>query len=304
MPDSRRLGQVAAPGVDPLDRHIQQHGGAAAIPWSRVSSQTTLLLLAGLVLGPHGLAVLTPDVMGILRPAVPVALAVLGVSALVGLPTATSTPRAGLPVILGMAVLVSLGVALSPADAMASLRTAVSAAALGVMLAGAGWLVAAPHVDEEERRVFSIATLLLLGGVADYLGVSAVLIGWVAASAWRLVKPGILASIRLDAAYVQHPVTALLLVTAGALVQFTWPIVILATTAVAVHTAVALLRPRPLLDLTPATNAVSLSPGVIGIALAMDAAHLDPRLLPLLSVAVLAVLCIDAFAIRRTGGIA
>ena len=68
----------------------------------------TLLLLVGIVLGPQGLAVLTPEVIEVLRPAVAVALAVLGVTMVFGPGTYGSFWRTHLPSMLILAGALSL----------------------------------------------------------------------------------------------------------------------------------------------------------------------------------------------------
>src|SRR5688500_19116958 len=97
---------------------------------------------------------------------------------------------------------------------------------------------------DDERRVFAIAVLLLIGGVADYLSVSALLLGWIAATAWRLMPAKGLADVQLDAAYVQHPTTAVLLITAGAMAQISWRATLIAVGACAVALTVFLMLRR------------------------------------------------------------
>src|SRR5688500_20041478 len=97
---------------------------------------------------------------------------------------------------------------------------------------------------DDERRVFAIAVLLLIGGVADYLSVSALLLGWIAATAWRLMPAKGLADVRLDAAYIQHPTTALLLITDGASAQVSWQVTLIAAAGCAFALAALLVFRR------------------------------------------------------------
>jgi hypothetical protein len=64
-------------GIDPIDAQLE--GSAAAA--SRLGPFPALVLLAGIALGPEGLAVLTPARLAFLDPITPVAVAVIGVAA-------------------------------------------------------------------------------------------------------------------------------------------------------------------------------------------------------------------------------
>lgn len=251
----------------------------------------TLLLLTGIVLGPQGLAVLTPGVIEVLRPAVAVALAVLGVTMVFGPGAYGSFWRTHLPSMLILAGALSL--ALLHRDAVEAMAVAGQAAGIAVLLAGAGWMLSSARTGTDERRVFAIAVLLLLGGVADYLSVSALLLGWIAATAWRLMPAKGLADVRLDAPYVQHPTTALLLITAGARAQVSWQVTLIAAAgcAVALATLFLIRRQRSLGALS--FGGVPLAPAAFVVALVMDAARLEPRLAIVLSAVVLAVSAFD-----------
>ena len=251
----------------------------------------TLLLLTGIVLGPQGLAVLTPEVIEVLRPVVAVALAVLGVTMVFGPGAYGSFWRTHLPSILILAGALSL--ALLHRDAVEALAVAGQAAGIAILLAGAGWMLSSARAGIDDRRVFAIAILLLLGGVADYLSVSALLLGWIAATAWRLMPAKGLADVRLDAAYVQHPTTALLLITAGARAQVSWQVTLIAAAgcAFALAALLALRRHRSLGVLS--VGGVPLAPAAFVVALVMDAVRLEPRLAIALSAVVLVVAALD-----------
>jgi hypothetical protein len=251
----------------------------------------TLLLLTGIVLGPQGLAVLTPEVIEVLRPAVAVALAVLGVTMVFGPGAYGSVWRTHLPSMLIFAGALSL--ALLHRNAVEAMAVAAQAAGIAILLAGAGWMLSSARAGNDERGVFAIAVLLLLGGVADYLSVSALLLGWIAATAWRLMPAKGLADVRLDAAYVQHPTTALLLITAGARAQVSWPVTLIAAAGCAVALAVLLVlrRQRSLDGLS--FGGAPLAPAAFVVALVVDAARVEPRLAMALSAVVLAVSAFD-----------
>jgi hypothetical protein len=256
----------------------------------------TLLLLTGIVLGPQGLAVLTPGVIELLRPAVAVALAVLGVTMVFGAGTYGSVWRTRLPSMVILAGALSL--ALLHRNAAEAMTVAAQAAGIAILLAGAGWLLSSARAgSDERRRVFAIAILLLLGGVADYLSVSALLLGWIAATAWRLLPAKGLSDVRLDTGYVQHPTTALLLITAGAMAQVSWRATLIAIAACAIALAVFLIvRQHQHAFGTFSFRGVPPAPAAIVVALLMDAARLEPRLAIALSAVVLAVSAFDALS--------
>ncbi len=251
----------------------------------------TLLLLTGIVLGPQGLAVLTAEVIEVLRPAVAVALAVLGVTMVFGPGAYGNFWRTHLPSMLILAG--ALLLALLHRNAVQSLAVASQAAGIAILLAGAGWMLSSARAGNDERRVFAIAVLLLLGGVADYLSVSALLLGWIAATAWRMMPAKGLADVRLDAAYVQHPTTALLLITAGARAQVSWQVTLIAAAGCAFALAALLVLRRQGSLGVLSFGGVPLAPAVFVVALVMDAARLEPRLAVALSAVVLAVPAFD-----------
>jgi hypothetical protein len=98
---------------DPLDLQLGR-AGSPARRWP-ARHQSTLLVLVGAALGPHGVALLTPATIAVLDPAIPVALAAVGVLvafelgplplALLGLATAEGVMGA---VAVGVAVTVAL----------------------------------------------------------------------------------------------------------------------------------------------------------------------------------------------------
>lgn len=251
----------------------------------------TLLLLTGVVLGPQGLAVLTPEVIEVLRPAVAVALAVLGVTIVFGRGAYGSVWRTHLPSMLIVAG--ALALALLHRDRVEAMAVAGQATGIAILLAGAGWMLSSARAGNDERRVFAIAVLLLLGGVADYLSVSALLLGWIAATTWRLMPAKGLADVRLDAAYVQHPTTALLLITAGARAEVSWSVALMAGAGCAFALAILLVVGRQRHVAGGEFYGVPLAPAAFAVALVMDASRLDPRLGVVLSVVVLSVSAFD-----------
>jgi hypothetical protein len=339
-------------GYDPLDAQLDDAAMASLrLParasrlrlagWSATSVPVASLLLVGIALGPRGISLLSPGALSLIDPALPVALAVLGVlvglsldvrwkedwrpfaaalvesgftAALVGAPlvllapailTATLLPLPVLAMALGLCAASSLAVpagsAMEPRtadrvrgfDAILSVvaggallgtihagTAAVSlvgqAAFITVLLAASAWLLLARAGMDTEQRVFAIATMLLVGGVADYLSLSALLSGLVAGMFWQLAGGQARESLRRDALYIQHSLLVLVLVIAGARTEFSLASSALASVYVFLRTAGKLLggsvagRIIGLAD--PRLFGLHLlTPGVFGVALALDA---------------------------------
>jgi hypothetical protein len=252
--------------------------------WRSAASQASLLLATGIAVGPSGLALLTPALLEVLQPLVAVTLVALGVIVAVESLASISLSKSIALLFSTIVVGGGLAAAFSHRDVSSALLSIGHGAAIASAFAAAGWVLASYGSDQNERRIFSIATFLLIGGTADYLGVPALLIGWIAAVAWRAVRPADLGAAYLDAAYVQGPAVALLLILTGAHVQFSWQIA-----AVALAMAlVARLGQSLLRDTYGLAFGISLSPAALGAALLMDAVRLNPATVTLLSVAVLA----------------
>ena len=83
-------------------------------------------------------------------------------------------------------------------------------------LAAAAWLLLTRASTETEERVFAVSALLLVGGVAAALSLSALFGGLVAGLLWRYVGRHPLETIRRDVLFVQHPLLVLVLLVAGA----------------------------------------------------------------------------------------
>ena len=293
--ESSGTPELAAAEYDPLDLHLQRLGVSSGSAWSKVSSQGALLLLTGIALGPQGLAILTPAILELLQPAIPVALAGLGVTAVFGSAEGGRVSRRSSVVTSAVILVVGVTLALQQRAVIEGLTMVIQATSIALLVAGAGWDLSSRGHGDEERRVFAIATLLLLGGVAEYLSVSALLLGWAAAGAWRLLRKE-RDLVRLDAAYVQHPVTALLLVMAGAGVIFSWQTVALAALTAGVVLALVTLLRRRRGGSAVRFDGSPLPLATFAVAVAMDASRLDGRLAAMLSIVVLAASIFDAVA--------
>jgi hypothetical protein len=171
--------------------------------------------------------------------------------------------------------LIVLGVALVAgfADGSTALRLALTAAA-GVAIGTAGWLLF-ERADVHERAVFVTGAVLLLAGIGAYLGTSPLLSGCIAALVW-VRAPGAADRITArDLRMLQHPLVALLLIVAGAFVE--WSTVVLWVTGCIVvlrltGKLLGSLAAARLVDVSPAVLAtLLLPPGIMGIALALNA---------------------------------
>jgi CPA2 family monovalent cation:H+ antiporter-2 len=92
----------------------------------------------------------------------------------------------------------------------------VRAGAIAVAIAFAAWLLITQTSSESEQRVFAIGALLLLGGAAAHLSVSALFVGLLAGIFWNTAGGAARDRVGRDMRYLQHPLVVLLLVVAGA----------------------------------------------------------------------------------------
>ena len=170
---------------------------------------SALFVLAGLAFGPSGLGLLTP-VLTFMDPAVPVAFAVLGV--LVAVYGARARWFVITTVVAGAIVLAVL----REPSVVRALWLVLQSCAIALLVAAVGWLLLMRSSSGTERRVFVIAVLLLLGGAADYLSLSAALSGLVAGLALRWTEGALRHAVLRDIQYVHHPLLVMLLVFIGA----------------------------------------------------------------------------------------
>lgn len=312
--------------------------------WSATSLPVAPLLLAGVLLGPHGVALLSPGALAAVDPAMPVALATLGI--LIGLefgerragaPPAL-TPGAGhalftLAVVAGglfgaamigpapadapwlFAVLCGICAASSltlpgrpvpeprrQSDALVEAEVAAAIVAGAVVLAYArretlplaglllaqsigvvglvglaGWLLARKTTSTTERRVFVMATLLLVGGAADLLASSPLLGGLCAGFLWRRLGGSSREVLHRETLYVQHPFVVLVLLVAGARAELSPLTLSLAGMYVGLRTLARLAGGTALHRLVPTASRdlrlELVAPGVFGVAFALTAAR-------------------------------
>ncbi len=145
---------------------------------------------------------------------------------------------------------------------------------LGLVVGGAGTLLFERAVSPPERLVFVTGTVVLLGGAAAYSSASPLATGFVAGLLWTLGPFSTVSLVESDLRKLQHPLVAILLVIAGASVQFSslllWisaPLVLCRLTGKLLGSLIAarlLAVPAGLLA------TIVVSPGVLGIALALN----------------------------------
>ena len=317
--------------------------------WSATSLPVAPLLLAGVFLGPHGVALLSSGALAAVDPAMPVALAALGVliglefgerragvprgivagaghalftvavvaaglfaavvfgavpagsawlfAASCGVCAASSLTLPGRPVEeprrqadtiveaeVAAAIAVGAGVlALARRDTwpLAALLLAQNTGVVG-LLGAAGWLLARKTISVTERRVFVMATLLLVGGAADLLASSPLFGGLCAGLLWQRLGGPSRDVLHRETLYVQHPLVVLILIVAGARADLSALTLSLAAVYVSLRTMARLAGGTALQRLLPASprdlRLELVMPGVFGVAFALNAARADGAL--------------------------
>lgn len=191
----------------------------------------------------------------------------------------------------------------APSAALRLLVTVIAGAGIGL----AGWLLFERATGTPERGVFVTGTVLLMAGTGMYLGTSPLLTGFVAALVW-VRAPGVADRIGVnDLRVLQHPLLALLLIVAGASIEWTLLVLWAAVATVLLRLVGKILASivvAPILRVQPGPLATALlPPGVLGIALALNASHVlggDSRVLVGVATAVAAAS--EALAMFLPGG--
>jgi hypothetical protein len=149
------------------------------------------------------------------------------------------------------------------------------AASIAVAIAFAAWLLITQTSSESEQRVFVIGALLLLGGAAAHLSLSALFAGLLAGVFWNAVGGSGRDGIARDMRYLQHPLVVLLLVVAGSRLEVSVDLVGLIVAYVVLRIAGkrvgGWLAGRAAPDELSVDPGFALSsPGVVGIAIALN----------------------------------
>jgi hypothetical protein len=145
---------------------------------------------------------------------------------------------------------------------------------LAVAVAFATQLLVTQTSSESEQRVFVIGALLLLAGAAAHLSLAAPLVGLVAGVFWSVTGGAARDRVAREVPYLQHPLTVLLFLAAGARMEFNRKLL-------GVAVAYAVLRmigklvggwfaARVTLQLPRKFGLFLSAPGVVGIAIALN----------------------------------
>jgi hypothetical protein len=174
-----------------------------------------------------------------------------------------------LPIVVGLPALAVLR-SQAPAD-VATLTCGFTVVAIAVAVAC--WLLVSRTSSVTEERVFAIGGLLLLGGAATYLSVSSLFAGFTAGVFWRATGLEVRDRMVRDLGYLQRPVVGLLLLVAGARLHVSMALIGLiafyALFRIAGKLAGSLLA-RRFIGGDELTDSSPLSPGIIGVALALN----------------------------------
>jgi hypothetical protein len=175
------------------------------------------------------------------------------------------------PVLIGSALLATLS---GPHPGVRLVATLVAGGAIGT----AGWLLFERAQSTAERGVFVPGIVFLLAGIGTYLGTSPLLSGGIAALLWVVLPGGADRLVAEDLRVLQHPLMALLLIIAGAQVDWTPAVVWIAGALIILQLAGKLAATLAVARLSRIPSAllatVLLPPGLMGIALALNARQL------------------------------
>ncbi len=189
-------------------------------------------------------------------------------------PAATRVVEFGvlLPIVAGGLVLAWL----RAGSSAAALTLLAQASVITCALAAAGWLLLTRASSATEERVFAVSVLLLVGGVADALSLSALFGGLVAGMFWWYAGGHPRDTISRDVLFVQHPLLVLVLLVAGARADLSGASLALGALYLVLR-AVGLLVGGMVARRAAGVNAPRdlgfhlLPPGVFGVAFALNA---------------------------------
>jgi hypothetical protein len=147
---------------------------------------------------------------------------------------------------------------------------------VSIALAAAAWLLLERTSSETEERVFGVSALLLVGGVAAALALSALFGGLIAGLFWRHAGQHPRETITRDVLFVQHPLLVLVLLVAGARAEISLASLALGAAYVALRVTGQLGGARLASQVAgvkapPDLGLHLLPPGVFGVALALNA---------------------------------
>jgi hypothetical protein len=159
---------------------------------------------------------------------------------------------------------------------IAAVGLIAAAAIVAILIAIAGWLLAGQSPDKDEQRVFAAGTVLLLGGTAEYIAVSALFAGLMAGVCWGVWRGEARDRLARDLDSFQHPLLVILLLIAGARCHVSLEAATLVLVYVVCRTASKLAGARldRSIEPRPPSNGIGLSrlvPGAFAVAFAITA---------------------------------
>jgi hypothetical protein len=175
-----------------------------------------------------------------------------------------------LPAVLGALLLAWI----RQQNAGAAMLLVAEAAAAAICVAIAGVLLTSNSSAADEHRVFGIAMILLLGGIADLISASSLVVGWCAGIAWCARRTNASEALQPALGYVQHLLVMLMLLVAGVRAELTLPLCAAAAAYVLLRTAGKVAGATLAADLCGAprwdVTRLLLAPGPYGVALALS----------------------------------
>jgi hypothetical protein len=183
-----------------------------------------------------------------------------------------------LPIALSGIVLAAIRVATPEGVAWLTLQCI----GLAIAVAYGARLLIAQSASQSEQRVFTIGAVLLLGGIAEFLTISALWIGLVAGVVWNFARGDARERIAAEVRSMQHPLVVLLLLIAGARSRSSGTVAIL----IVVYTALRLVGKvaggqavKRILssELPPHFGLFLISPGVIAVAFALNLQNVNAK---------------------------
>ena len=243
-------------------------------PASLESVATILLVCGGLLLvrGPSFVLERIPWLVALMAGVCAASSSAANVSEADGgvFPTLIADLDDVLPIVLGVLAIVWT----RPGPPVVLAWFVLRAALIAVAIAFAAWLLITQTSSESEQRVFAIGALLLLGGAAAHLSLSALFAGFLAGVFWNAAGGSGREGIARDMRYLQHPLVVLLLVVAGARLEVSITLVGLIVAYVVLRLAGKRVggwlaaRAAPSDGIDPGFSLSS--PGVVGIAIALN----------------------------------
>ena len=172
-----------------------------------------------------------------------------------------------------------------------------------VAVAAAAWLLLTKASSATDERVFAVSALLLVGGVAAALSVSALFAGLVAGLLWRYTRRHPRETIRRDVLFVQHPLLVLVLLVAGARAELSPATIALGIVYVVLRVggmlaAGAVARRAAGMKALRDLGRQLLPPGVFGVGFALNAVSvLGPDASTLLAIVVVGTIGSEVAAV-------